>query len=120
MERGIGSGGADRGSGFAGERADAVLRIGRCGLLAPGNAGGCAIVETTMNARDTTARAGAIAAALNRSAGPASRFQQALELSDLLREMAKAGLRARHPEYSDEELLRALTLQLHRETRRQK
>jgi hypothetical protein len=68
-----------------------------------------------MQPRDTTARAAAIAADLNRAAGSTRRFQQALELSDFLREMAKAGLRARHPEYSDEELVRALTLQLHRD-----
>jgi hypothetical protein len=66
-----------------------------------------------MQPRDTTARAAAIASDLNRAAGPVKRFEQALELSDFLRELAKAGLRARHPEYSDEELLRALTLQIH-------
>lgn len=66
-----------------------------------------------MQPRDTTARAAAIAADLNRAAGPVKRFEQALELSDFLRELAKAGLRARHPEYSEEELLRELTRQMH-------
>lgn len=66
-----------------------------------------------MQPRDTSSRAAAIAADLNRAAGPAVRFQQALELSDFLREMAKAGLRARHPEYSDGEILRALAQQLY-------
>lgn len=43
---------------------------------------------------------------------------QALELSDFLRQFAKAGLRSRHPEYSEEELMRALTLQFYGEVPR--
>ena len=66
-----------------------------------------------MQSRDTTPRAAAIAADLNRAAGPSVRFHQALELSDFLRELARAGLRARHPEYSDVQILRALALQLY-------
>jgi hypothetical protein len=66
-----------------------------------------------MRARDTTEKAAAIDAAANRALGPEGRFLQALELSDLLREMAKAGLRARHPEYTEEEILRALTVQMY-------
>ncbi len=72
-----------------------------------------------MRSRDTSEKAATIAADANRALGAERRFEQALELSDLLREMAKAGLRARHPEYSDEELIRALTVQLHGEVRRQ-
>lgn len=59
-----------------------------------------------MKPRDTTRKAAAIAAALNRAAGPERRFGQALELSDLLQEMARAGMRSRHPGMSDEELNR--------------
>jgi Rv0078B-related antitoxin len=59
-----------------------------------------------MRPRDTTQKAAAIAAALNRAAGPERRFAQALELSDLLQEMARAGMRSRYPGLSDEELNR--------------
>ena len=68
-----------------------------------------------MRPRDTSARAAAMFADLNRAAAPSQRFLQALEVSDLLREMAKAGLRARHPEYSEEELLRALARQMYQD-----
>jgi hypothetical protein len=74
---------------------------------------GYAIVDWRMRSSDTSKRAAVIAADLNRAVGPAVRFEQALELSDLLRELAKAGLRSRHPEYSDKELLVALTVQMH-------
>jgi len=66
-----------------------------------------------MHPRDTTEKAAAIDAAANRALGPEGRFLQAWELSELLREMAKAGLRSRHPEYSEEEILRALTAQMY-------
>jgi hypothetical protein len=68
-----------------------------------------------MRSRDTSAKAAALTAELNRSLGPERRLVQAMELSDFLREMAKAGLRSRHPEYSEDELVRALTRQLHGE-----
>jgi hypothetical protein len=68
--------------------------------------------------RDTTEKAAALVADLNRALGPEQRLIQALELSDFLREMAKAGLRSRHPEYSEDDLLRNLTLQLHGDPRR--
>lgn len=70
--------------------------------------------------RDTTEKAAAVVAELNRALGPERRFLQALELSDFLRQMAKAGLRSRHPEYSDEDLMRALTLQFYGEVPRRK
>jgi hypothetical protein len=68
--------------------------------------------------RDTTEKAAAVVAELNRALGPERRFIQALELSDFLRQFAKAGLRSRHPEYSEEELMRALTLQFYGEVPR--
>ncbi|HEX3111133.1 MAG TPA: hypothetical protein VHU41_18670, partial [Thermoanaerobaculia bacterium] len=61
-----------------------------------------------MRPRDTTENAAAIAAEAHRAAGPERRLLQALELSDLLREFAKAGLRSRHPEYTEAELTAAL------------
>ena len=66
-----------------------------------------------MRPRDTTERAAAIAAELNRAAGPERRFLQALELSDLLHDMARAQLRSRHPECSENEITRMLTIRLH-------
>lgn len=73
-----------------------------------------------MRSRDTSEKAAAIAAELNRSLGPERRFIQAMELSDLLRETAIAGLKARHHEYSDEEVARALTLQFYGDVLRRK
>ena len=70
-----------------------------------------------MRPLDTTEKAAAIWEQLNRMAGPERRFQQAMELSDLLHEFAKAGARDRHPEFSEAELMRYLTLQLHPEVR---
>ncbi len=70
--------------------------------------------------RDTTEKAAALVAELNRALGPERRLIQALELSDFLRQMAKAGLRSRHPEYSEDDLLRNLTLQFHGEVPRRK
>lgn len=66
-----------------------------------------------MRPRDTSEKVAALAAELNRSVGPGRRFAQAMELTDLLRQMARAGLKSRHPEYSDEEIARALTLQFY-------
>lgn len=73
-----------------------------------------------MRSRDTSAKAAALAAAANRALTPEQRFVQAMELSNLLHEMAKAGLRSRHPEYTEDELTRALTLQLHGKVLRRK
>jgi hypothetical protein len=69
---------------------------------------------------DTTEKAAALAAELNRTLGPEQRLLQAMELSDLLLQMAKAGLRSRHPECSEEELVRRLTIQLHGEVPKRK
>lgn len=73
-----------------------------------------------MRPRDTSEKAAALAAELNRRLGPEQRILQALELSDSLRLMAMAGLQSRHPEYSEEELSRALTVQLYGEVHRRK
>jgi hypothetical protein len=68
-----------------------------------------------MHSRDTTQTAGVAAMEINRAAGPERRLLQALELSDLLREFAIAGLRSRHPEYTDAEIAAALRRQLYGE-----
>jgi len=66
-----------------------------------------------MRPTDTSEKVAALAAELNRSFGPERRLAQALDLTDLLRQLARAGLKSRHPEYSDEEVARALTLQFY-------
>lgn len=57
-----------------------------------------------MQARDTTPRAAAIHLQLYREAGPSRRAQIAVELSDAVRDTALAGIRRRHPEYSEQEV----------------
>jgi len=71
-----------------------------------------------IRARDTTETAATTAREINRAAGPERRLLQALELSDLLRELATAGLRSRHPEYTEAELTVALRRQLYGEVSR--
>lgn len=57
-----------------------------------------------MRAHDTTPRAAAIQLQLYREAGPSRRAQIAAELSDAARATTLAGIRRRHPEYSEREL----------------
>ena len=60
-----------------------------------------------MAVSDTTPQAAAIQLALYRKAGPSARVQIAVELSDAVRKTAVAGIRRRHPEYSDREVAAA-------------
>ena len=60
-----------------------------------------------MQARDTTPRAAAIQLQLYREAGPSRRAQIAVELSDAVRDTTLAGIRRRHPEYSEQEVARS-------------
>jgi len=60
-----------------------------------------------MPAHDTTPRAAAIHLELYRQAGPSRRVQIAVELSDAIRDTALAGIRRRHPEYSEREVERS-------------
>jgi len=57
-----------------------------------------------MAATDTTPRAAAIQLELYRQVGPSRRAQIAVELSDAVRDTALAGIRRRHPDYSEEEV----------------
>jgi hypothetical protein len=57
-----------------------------------------------MAVTDTTPRAAAIQLELYRKAGPSGRARVAVELSDAVRETTLAGIRRRHPEYSDPEV----------------
>ena len=57
-----------------------------------------------MPASDTTPRAEAIQLQLYREAGPSRRAQIAVDLSDAVRATALAGIRRRHPEYSEHDV----------------
>ena len=50
---------------------------------------------------------------LQQALGTEARFALAMSMSELAREFAKAGLRERRPEHSEDELLRELTNRLH-------
>ena len=58
--------------------------------------------------RDTSERAAAIQDGLHDAMGPAGRFQLAMQMSELAREFAKAGIRQRHPGLSEAEVMREL------------
>ncbi len=53
---------------------------------------------------DTTPKVAAFHLELYRQAGPARRAQIAVDLSDAVRATALAGIRRRHPEYSEREV----------------
>jgi len=57
-----------------------------------------------MSVSDTTARAAAIQLELYRRAGPSGRVQIAIDLSEAVRETTMAGIRRRHPEYSERDV----------------
>jgi hypothetical protein len=59
-------------------------------------------------ARDTDLRAHEIQMAINRRLTPAQRSALALELSEGVRETARAGIRRRHPDYDVLDVERAL------------
>ncbi|HYR28343.1 MAG TPA: hypothetical protein VEU30_07750 [Thermoanaerobaculia bacterium] len=56
---------------------------------------------------DTTPQAAAMQLQLYRSVGPSERVRIAVELSEAARETALAGIRRRHPEYTDREIRRS-------------
>jgi hypothetical protein len=66
-----------------------------------------------MRALDTTPEAAAIQEEAYRRLGKAGRLKIAFELSDLVRALAKAGIRKRNPEYTEEQVMRLLTHQLY-------
>ena len=57
-----------------------------------------------MHAADTTSAAAAIQQEAYRRLGPAGRFNIAAELTNVVREMSRAGIRKRHPEYTSEQV----------------
>ena len=61
-----------------------------------------------MRPRDTSEKAAAIQDRLQDALGPSGRFELAMQLSELAREFALAGVRDRHPDWSDAQLRREL------------
>lgn len=59
-----------------------------------------------MKPRDTTDEAWAVQRELLRRAGPARRLRMALEMCDDGRRLLRAGIRHRHPEWSEAEVRR--------------
>jgi hypothetical protein len=57
---------------------------------------------------DTSARMAAVHNRLYRQLGGSGRARIAAELSDALRDLATAGVRQRHPEYDEEQVLSAV------------
>lgn len=57
-----------------------------------------------MRAEDTAPAAEEVRIRLLRAAGSSRRFKMACALSEGVRELSRAGIRSRHPEYSDEDV----------------
>jgi len=68
----------------------------------------CYGFSNDMRARDTSEKAAVIQKALHDALGPEGRFQLAMRMSELAREFAKAGLRERHPDFSEDDVAREL------------
>jgi hypothetical protein len=66
-----------------------------------------------VRSRDTAAESHAAQLAVYRRLGAARRAQLAARLSEDVRALSRAGIRARHPAYSDEEVEFALRRLLH-------
>ena len=61
-----------------------------------------------MRALDTSAAAARIQDEAHARLGPTGRLRLAMEMSELTREFAKAGVRSAHPEFTDAEVVREL------------
>ena len=68
----------------------------------------------SMRWRDTTPDAAAMQEESYRQMGPSGRFHVAVELSNVVRELARAGLRKRHPEYTAEQVSRQLAWHIYK------
>lgn len=71
-----------------------------------------------MPARDTSAKAAEIQEQLHDKMGPEGRFQLAMRMSNLAREFAKAGVRDRHPAFTEDEVVQELARIFYGHTRR--
>lgn len=58
----------------------------------------------SLHPRDTSSEAAAVQAEAFRRAGPEGRLRMALEMSEEMASVVEAGVRLRHPEYSDDEV----------------
>jgi hypothetical protein len=67
-----------------------------------------------MRARDTSDSAATMDLDRLRQLTPERRFRMALEMSEFVREFAKGRLRREHPDWTDAQLMRELTLEMHR------
>ena len=57
-----------------------------------------------MHARDTSPEAAALQHEAYRRLGPSGRFTVAAELTNVVRDLSRAGIQRRHPEYSAEQV----------------
>jgi len=62
---------------------------------------------------DTTAEAAAVQMQVHRRLGGVGRFRAAVEMSELARDLAAAGLRARRPDLNEDGIRRELIRQLY-------
>jgi hypothetical protein len=67
-----------------------------------------------MHARDTSDEAAAVQEEAYRRIGPVGRFNIAAELTNVTRELARAGIQRRHPGFTPEQVSRELTRYLYR------
>ena len=61
-----------------------------------------------MRARDTTPEAHEVQIAIYRKLGPSGRFLLGVKMAEEIRQLTAAGIRSRHPEYTDQEVWFAL------------
>ena len=61
-------------------------------------------MRAAMHARDTSPEIAAIQYESYRRMGPSGRFRAAAELTNFVREFSRAGIRKRHPDYSEEQV----------------
>lgn len=61
-----------------------------------------------MHARDTSKDAHAVQVGIYRAMPASRRSEIAMQMSDDMREVARAGIRARHPDYTEDMVRRAL------------
>jgi len=66
-----------------------------------------------VRSRDTSERAAAIQERLHDGLGVEGRFRLAMQMSELAREFAKAGLRQRYPTLNDDEIVRQLAAEFY-------
>jgi hypothetical protein len=66
-----------------------------------------------VHSRDTSDEASAVQEAAYRQIGPAGRFHIAAELTNVTRDLARAGIRRRNPDLTPDQVARELTRYLY-------